>query len=241
VTNIDLQFAAPFARITLNQPQRKNAMSQAMWVDLGRAVNAINDRPDIRVVTIRGADEAFCAGADISEFGNVYATPEAAQHSSAVIAETLAAVEALRMPSISVIQGPCMGGGCALAMACDLQIADSTARFGVNPTALGTAYSYTDSARLVARVGITRAKLMLLGARVVAASTALDWKLTGDIASRSPTALGISKEILSGVEHDAELSTTKREELHAAFQGCFGSADFAEGTRAFLRKERPQF
>ena len=240
--------------VTLSQPERKNALSQAMWASLADTAIALASSTS-RAVVFRGDGPAFCAGADISEFATVYGTPKSAAQSSATIAAALDAVDALPMPTIAMIEGPCMGGGCALALACDLQIASTSARFGINPTALGTAYSLRDCQRLVARVGITRAKRLLMAAERIDAATAQQWGLITDVvepaaldatldamlaglATRSPDALARVKATLNAIERDMGQDSA---ELDALFQGAFESADFAEGTAAFLGKRTPTF
>lgn len=246
--------AGEVVTIVLSQPSRKNALSQAMWAELADVATQLR-AADALAVVVRGDGPAFCAGADISEFAEVYGSPEAATTSSATIARALDAVDALPMPTIAVIEGPCMGGGCALALACDLQLCASSARFGVDPTALGTAYSLRDCQRLVARIGISRTKRLLMAAERIAASTAEQWgmvtqvvepneldsalkEILGGFATRSPDALARVKATLAAIESSIGDNSP---ELDALFQGAFNSADFAEGTAAFLSKRTPSF
>lgn len=246
--------AGKVVTVSLSQPNRKNALSQSMWRALAASAKDLQTSNALAVV-VRGDGPAFCAGADISEFADVYSSPEAAAQSSATIASALDAVDALPMPTIAAIEGPCMGGGCALALACDLQIASTSARFGINPTALGTAYSLRDCQRLVARVGITRAKRLLMAAERIDAKTAEQWGLITDVVepeelesalgrtiaglgTRSPDALARVKATLAAIERTIGEDTPA---LDALFQGAFDSADFAEGTDAFLNKRSPDF
>lgn len=240
--------------LTLNQPSKRNALSQAMWLQLGERITEVAAR-NPRTLTIKGEGNAFCAGADISEFADVYGSAASAQASSDNIARALELIDALSMPTIAAIRGPCMGGGCALALACDLQIADTSARFGINPTALGTAYSFRDCQRLVARIGITRSKRLLMAAERIDAATAEQWGLTSQITEpehldgavqaaidglsvRSPDALNRVKTMLFEIEADIGQDSPKLADL---FAGAFHSDDFAEGTAAFLSKRPPDF
>lgn len=238
----------PRCDITINQPARRNAMSQHMWVDFGAAIRTASESDSVRVVVVRGAGGAFSAGADISEFETVYATASSARSANAVIAEALAAVDELTVPAIAVVQGPCMGGGCALAAACDLQLADTTATFGVDPAALGLAYRYRDCQRLASRIGLGRLKELLIGGKRIDAATALAWGLVSEvvapealdgavddlacrIARRSPTALRAIKATLNAIDGGIGAETT---ELKALFDACFASEEFRAARDAFL-------
>lgn len=255
MTGIILERHGARADIVLSQPRRKNAMSQAMWHQLGEQLEKLSRDATVRVVVMRGAGDVFCSGADISEFERIYASPAAGIESNRYIASALAAMDQLPIPSIAMIRGACMGGGCALAEACDLQVADRTARFGINPTSLGLSYSPRDCQRLVARVGIGRAKSLLIGARIIDAGTALSWGLVSEvvavealeetvdarareIASRSPQALGTLKTIINTLDHGQTVDT---HELQNLFEACFESSDFREGANAFREKRKPSF
>ena len=240
--------------ITINQPARRNAMSQQMWADFGFAIKAASADDSVGVVVVRGAGGAFSAGADISEFGTVYATASSAKAANDVIAEALTFVDELAVPSIAVVQGPCMGGGCALAAACDLQLADSTATFGVDPAALGLAYRFRDCQRLAARIGLGRLKELLIGGRRLDAATALAWGLVSEVVSpealdaevdglacriarRSPTALRAIKATLNAIDRG---SNDETDELKAMFDACFASPEFRDARDVFLDGRSPR-
>lgn len=255
MTGIVLRRNGVRADIVLSQPRRKNAMSQAMWGQLGELLDRLKQESEVRVVVMRGEGAVFCAGADISEFEDIYASPAAGIESNRHIGSALVAMDKLPIPSIAMIRGECMGGGCALAQACDLQVADRTARFGINPTSLGLSYSPRDCQRLVSRVGLARAKALLIGAQTIDAGTALAWGLVSqvvavealeetvdtwarDISSRSPQALSALKAIFETLDDRKPANTRELQDLFAA---CFRSSDFREGTKAFLEKRKPSF
>lgn len=245
----------PRADLILNQPQRRNAMSLRMWQGLARALEELQADASVRLVVLRGAGGTFSAGADISEFETHYASPEGALAANAAIAGGLAAMDNLAKPSIAVIQGACMGGGCALAAACDLQLADSSAVFGIDPTALGMTYRFRDCQRLAARIGLARTKRLLLGGERIDAATALDWGLIAEVAApealdealqrrvqallrRSPEALAALKKTLNAIDQGAGAESPQ---LKALFETSFQGRDFREGTAAFLEKRPPEF
>ena len=245
----------PRADLILNQPQRRNAMSLSMWRRLARALAELQADASVRLLVLRGAGGTFSAGADITEFEAQYASPESALAANAAIAGGLTAMDNLAKPCIAVIQGACMGGGCALAAACDLQLADSSAVFGIDPTSLGMTYRFRDCQRLTARIGLARAKRLLLGGERIDAATALNWGLIAEVAApealeealqrrmravlrRSPEALAALKKTLNAIDQGASAESPQ---LKALFEASFHGRDFREGTAAFLGKRPPEF
>jgi enoyl-CoA hydratase/carnithine racemase len=196
-------------------------------------------------------DEAFSAGADISEFEAVYGTPEATAAYNRNVRAAQARLRDIPLPTIAEISGVCYGGGCGLALACDFRIADLGASFAITPARLGLAYSPADTWQLIEKVGISRAKDLLMTGRSVNAEEALTIglidRLEEDVAVAStalgdhfaglaPAALKAIKAITNGL---SELSN--RPDLQAAFEGTFSGAEFREGFRAFLEKRAPDF
>jgi len=241
--------------ITLDRPDKRNAISQAMWAGLPGAVAALVAAPAVRLVVLRGAGGHFAAGADISEFGEVYGTRAAAGAYAALLAAAMDALLACPKPVIAAIAGNCIGGGVALTLCCDLSFADATANFAVTPARLGIAYSFGDTRRLVARVGAPAAKDMLFSARRIDAETALRWGLVdrvcaaggleAEIASyaallegTSPASGAVAKDFVARAvagqvaEDDATL---------AAYLDILEGPDFSEGRAAFEEKRKPRF
>jgi enoyl-CoA hydratase/carnithine racemase len=239
--------------LTINRPARLNALSYAMFSALPKLLGEAAATKGIRALTLRGAgDRAFSAGADITEFPTIRATKrQAAVYDDAV----LAAEEALAtfpVPTIAVIQGYCYGGGCGLAMACDIRFAAPRARFAITPAKLGLVYSLRGTKRLVDLVGLSRAKIILMTGADYDAATAASFGLVDEVcpdldaAIRDFTALltarsGVTQRavketiarILDGATHD--------DESHAALcASALDSPDYAEGVRAFLER-RPSF
>ncbi len=246
----------PVATIVLNQPERKNAISFAMWLALAEAVAAIGADEAIRVVLVTGAGGAvFSAGADISEFAAVYADPERTIAYNAAVRAGQAALRGLERPVIAVIAGPCIGGGCGLALASDLRFAAENARFAIPPARLGLAYSYEDTAQLVEKIGPARAKDMLFSARQLGADEALAIGLIDRIfpvdglaaaadayaeglAALSQTSIRAAKAIVNLIADSAPDGRARAASIAAA---SFAGPDFEEGFRAFLDKRPPHF
>jgi len=251
-----LLHAGPVATLELNQPEKHNAVSSAMWRALPEAVAAIEADAAIRVVLVRGAGgRAFSAGADISEFADVYSDAGRTEAYNAAVRAGQAALRHLQRPVIAVIDGVCVGGGCGIALACDLRFASSSARFAITPARLGLAYSYADTAQLVEKVGPARAKDILFSGRMLPAEEALAIGLidrviaaeelegtvrnyAADLALLSQTSIRAAKAIVNMLVDDG--AETPAEAARIA-DASFAGPDFEEGFRAFLEKRKPRF
>jgi enoyl-CoA hydratase/carnithine racemase len=163
---------AAIAEIVLNRPGKRNALGVASWRALVNACAGLAADPAVRVAVVRGAPPAFSAGADIAEFGEVFRDAAAATAYNDLVQAALGAVERLEIPTIAMVAGDCVGGGCGLALACDLRFAAEGARFGITPARLGLAYTLADTRRLVDLVGPARAKDILFSARLLDAGEA---------------------------------------------------------------------
>ncbi|MEK0085424.1 enoyl-CoA hydratase/isomerase family protein [Benzoatithermus flavus] len=241
--------------IVLDRPKKQNAVSSAMWRALARYCDAIEADPSVRVVIVRGAPPAFSAGADIAEFPEVFADEEAARRYNDLVQDALARLEGMSVPTIAQVAGSCIGGGCGLALACDLRMAAADARFGITPARLGLAYSLGDVKRLVDLVGPARAKDILFSARLLDAEEALRIGLVDRVVSPEEldgTVRAYARSLLdlSGSSHrrikrivrlvlDGAVAET--EESRMLRDRAVSHPDFVEGRRAFLEKRRPRF
>ncbi len=243
---------ARVAVLTLDRPARRNAMTAAMWAALPDLCDRIAGDAAIRVLIVTGAGAAaFCAGADMSEFERVYATPESTAAYNATVRAAQARLRDLPCPTVAAIRGACFGGGCGLALACDLRVADASARLAITPARLGLAYSPEDTWQLIETVGAVRAKDLLLTGRIVDATEALRiglvdrtgddalvaaQELAADLATLAPGALAAIKRICNGLGVPATGSP-----LQDVFEATFRGAEFREGYTAFLEGRRPDF
>ncbi|MDY0206765.1 MAG: enoyl-CoA hydratase-related protein [Pseudomonas sp.] len=242
----------PIATLTLNRPDRRNAMTNAMWQALPEICDHIQADASIRALILRGAGEkAFCAGADISEFESVYATPDATASYNAAVRLAQERLRELSCPTLAVISGACFGGGCGLALACDLRFANASARFAITPARLGLAYSPADTWQVIEKVGLSRAKDILFSGRVLTPEEALsygliDWleadveaaaqNYAASLVNLAPGAIRAIKTIANGLGQPA-IDPLMQE----IFNTTFSSAEFHEGTKAFLEKRAPNF
>lgn len=253
---IRLDIAAPLAEIVLNKPARRNALSVDMWSAIPGMILEANANPDVKLILLHGGEAgAFAAGADISEFETIYATPEAARASGQRIADALDAIETSHKPVIAAIEGACIGGGVSLAMAADLRVAGEAAKFGVTPGKLGLVYPAGDTRRLLAAIGPGATRDILFTGRIFEAAEARSIGLidrlseTGtalaaarnwaaDIAAISQWSVRATKQMIRGLQSGwTELTP----DAQALFLNGFSNEDFQEGYRAFLEKRPAKF
>lgn len=243
------------ATLVLNRPSRRNALNAAMWAALPGLLDEAAADDGVKVLLVRGAGECFTAGADISEFETVYATPDSALAGTSAIATGLDALAHFPKPTLAVIRGACVGGGCGLALSCDLRFAASDGRFGITPAKMGLAYTLNDTKRLIDAVGVSAAKDLLYSARLVDAEEALQIglidrcfapdRLDAEVAdyldlmlSRSTGSARAIKRVIHLIRAGVDRDTDETRQL---FLDSFQSDDFQEGYRAFLEKRAPDF
>ncbi len=243
--------------ITFNQPEKRNAMSVAMWDGLADILDGFAADPSIRVVVLTGAgNRAFVSGADISEFETQRGDAAARREYDRLIANGQATLARFPKPVIARIRGYCLGGGLAIAMSADLRIAGRDSEFGIPAARLGIAYGFDMTRLLVRLVGPAHARMLLYtGARIDAAEaeriglinravrdedlsdTVAD--LARTIADNAPLSVAAAKLIVSETQKaEGERDTAAVERAVAA---CFDSADYREGRRAFMEKRTPHF
>jgi enoyl-CoA hydratase/carnithine racemase len=246
----------PVAVVTFNRPEFRNAMTWAMYDGLVDACETVDADADIRVLIVRGAGgKAFVAGTDISQF-RAFSTPDDAIEYERRLERVLRRVEAVNKPTIAAIEGVAVGGGAALALACDLRYCTPDSRMGV-PIArtLGNCLSVAIHARLLDMLGPARTKEILFRARLVGADEALQAGLVNEIvpaerlhgyvrevaeeiAGHAPITLQVTKEAVRRLQMyrravpDGELG----EDLIVR---AYMSEDFREGVSAFLDKRTP--
>ena len=243
--------------ITFNQPEKRNAVSVEMWAAVPEIMAAFDADPDVRCVVLKGAgDQAFIAGADISEFGEKRNSPEATKHYDAVSAEAHRALIVSPKPTIAMINGFCIGGGVAVALSTDIRIAADNGRFAVPAARLGLGYGAAGLRRLIDVVGPAFAKEIFFTARQFDAAEALAMGLVNRVvpaAELEPYVLDYARRIAENapltiraakMTVDELLKDAEKRDLDAcedAINACFASADYVEGRTAFMEKRKPQF
>lgn len=251
-----LEIAVPVAEVILDQPQRRNALSLAMWAELPRLMDEANSNPDVKVILLHGGGAGvFAAGADISEFPAIYGTPDAARETGRTIARALDAIEHSPKPVIAAIEGACVGGGVSLAVAADLRVAATSASFGITPAKLGLLYPPADIDRLLRLVGPGAAKRLLFTGRIFDCAQAREMGLVDEIVDGPtvlPAARALAQEIAGVSQWSVRAAKDMIRRLQAglpsdspdaedAFVDGFANPDFAEGVSAFIGKRRPDW
>jgi len=237
------------AHLIIDNPARRNAMSLDMYAAVPDAVRAIIESPAVRVVVLRGeGDVAFGAGSDISEFTEKR-TGRGALHYNAVEERAVQAIEAIRVPVLALVHGPCMGGGAGMALCADIRFAADDATFAIPPAKLGVGYPASSTARLQAAVGASRAKDLIFSGRVIDANEALRIGMVDAVVAKDALDAHVAA-YANAVARNAPLTIVAAKqalanggaaETHAAIAACYSSADYAEGIRAFAEKRRPTF
>ena len=243
---------APVAVVRLNRPEARNALSDALMDELVAALAELDADGEIRCIVLAGDERAFAAGADIAELAaatavELYQAPRVARWD---------AIRKLSTPLVAAVSGWCLGGGCELAMTCDLVVASETARFGQPETGLGIIPGAGGTQRLARAVGKALAMDMVLTGRMITAHEALSaglvarvvareaWldeavRLAREIAARAPVAQRLARESVdrafeTGLDSGLDF---ERKALYLAF----ASEDAREGLSAFVEKRRPEW
>lgn len=254
--NILVEREESYAVITLNRPKTLNALSNATFAELGRALDELGAADDVRAIIITGSGtRAFAAGADISELEKLETAQEGSEHSGSAH-RLLSKMSDLPKPIIMAVNGYALGGGCELAMAGDIILASDNARFGQPEVNLGIIPGFGGTQRLPRLVGRTRALEMIFTGEHVTADEALRLglvnrvvpreellstakQLAKTIAEKAPLAIALAKRaVYEGLEVGPEAGN----QLEVSYFGeAVGTEDRKEGTRAFLEKRSPDW
>lgn len=241
------------ATIWVDRPDKRNAMSYAMWASLEELALAVAVDPEVRVVVLRGAGAHFCAGADISELNVQRGADQRSFAEVNLAAET--ALATIPKPTIAFISGDCIGGGCAMAIDCDMRIAISGARFGITPAKLGIVYPSASLERATHLLGSATTKRLLFTGDLIDTDEALRLGLVDDVVEtaageeRLATLTGVlaARSLLTQAATKAMVADVVahgyvRPEVERAWSRTAAAAgDGAEGVAAFAQKRAPRF
>jgi enoyl-CoA hydratase len=241
--------------VTFNRPEARNALTWDMYDALIAACEAAEAASDVRVFIIRGAGGAFAAGTDISqfrEFGGGDAGVAYEKRLDAVIDR----IESLPIPTIAEVDGAAVGGGCAIALACDFRLCSDRARFGVPVSrTLGNCLSIANTARMVDLLGVAVTRDLLLSGRLVDAHEAYQrglatlvlpadqlaaetHQVAAELSARAPSTIKATKAMLLRLRDHRRPPKGSADDI---LRECYGSADFKEGVAAFLEGRPPRF
>ena len=258
MTHILLEERDQVATITLNRPERMNAFGGRMRQELVEILEAVKVNADTRVVVITGAGKAFCTGGDLREFadGTVQALPKQATFERPAMCKAVLAIHEMEKPVIASVNGVAAGGGCNLALACDIRIASETARFAQVFTRRGLHPDWGGIYFLPRLVGYAKAAELIMSAEIVDAEEALriglvnrvvaagelrsaTEEMAGRIARNAPLPIAFAKRGLQRFG-DWDLPQALDYEVHV-LEMLRKSQDVAEGIAAFLEKRDPRF
>jgi enoyl-CoA hydratase/carnithine racemase len=248
------------AVLTLNRPQRRNALSTTLLVSLAQALNDLAAEGTVRCAILRGAGEkAFSAGMDLSALPE--GIPEDIQNQISAkgpLQFGLDTIEDVPFPVIAMIRGYCVGGGCETSMACDLRVGAEGVRMGMPPARLGIVYPPEGLHRFIRNLGYPTTKKVFFTARLFEASEAFDMgmldylvpdaelddfttRLARDIAANAPLSLAGHKRVLRIMTQMAPLTAEERAEVDSLMERALASKDAMEGILAFREKRDPVF
>ncbi len=249
-----LELDGAIARLLIDRPARRNAMNHAMWERLPLLVAQAMADDAVRVLILASATPGiFCAGADIDEFAACSGEERWRVANQAAIRSTQYALAQAEKPVIAAIDGDCVGGGCGLAMACDIRVASPSARLGITPARLGIVYSLFDTKLLVDLVGPARAKRILYTGALMEAEQALAIGLIDEVAADPAVqAEALARVIAANARHSVRSAkaiigritdgqSDDDERTLALFRDAFTLPDFAEGIAAFRARRKPDF
>jgi len=242
--------------IVADNPARLNAYTRDMWEALPRLIREAESNPAVRVIVLRGAGtKAFSAGADISEFEGNRTGAEARRYDE-INHEAFEAVGRASKPTIAMVHGYCFGGGCELAICCDMRWASDDAIFSIPAAKLSIGYNPRWIRPMLAVMSAAKAKEMLFTGRRYSAGDALAMgmvnavvpsaeleaatrKVANEMAINAPLSIRAAKESIDELFDHPEHPDLAR--LDRFVEACFESEDYAEGRRAFMEKRKPQF
>ena len=240
--------------ITINRPEKLNALNKNVFTDLDQALNDIEKNPEIRSAIITGAGvKAFVAGADISEFSDL--TKDQAMVMAQTGQDIFLRIERCSKPIIAAVNGFALGGGCELSMACHFRVASENAKFGQPEVNLGLIPGYGGTQRLVQLIGKGRALELLMSGNMIDAHEAKQFGLVNHVTSVD-NLLDQARLILSVINSKAPLAVAACIKTANAvydetingfdleikeFGNCFATEDMKEGTAAFLQKRKANF
>lgn len=243
------------ATVTLNKPEKMNALNLEMWDGLAKAFQALSADDSLRCIVLRGAGEkAFAAGADVAEFAAVRSNVEQARAFARITHTAMQAIATCPHPVIAMIHGACVGGGLEIASVCDMRICGASSRFGIPVKRLGLVVSYSELKPLVSLVGSAMALEILLEGRVFDAAEALAKGLVNRvvadedvekevlavaarISEGAPLVARWHKQFVRRLADPMPLADAELDECYA----CFETQDFDIGYQAFLNKGKAVF
>jgi enoyl-CoA hydratase/carnithine racemase len=242
--------------VVLNRPDKRNAMNGELIQELGVALKAAANEPDVRCVVIRGEGPMFSAGMDFDGLVALSDAPENLRAFRRPILETWNLCEEMAKPTVCQVHGGCIGGALELALACDLRVAAADALLGLVETRVGLIPDVGGCSRLASVIGVGRAKELIMTSRLIDGTEAeriglvnrvapveeleaATEALVGELLACAPLAVGHAKRVIDAAARPALAATLEQE--GTVQELCASTEDFAEGARALSEKRQPEF
>ena len=242
------------ATISINRPEHLNSLNREVLEEMDQLLDEIQRDDTIHVFILTGEGRAFVAGADITEMKAM--SPDQARQFAAKGSAVFRKIELMEKPSIAAVNGFALGGGCELALACDIRVASEKAKFGQPEVGLGIIPGFSGTIRLGKLVGEAKAKELIFTGEIIGAKEALSMglvnhlyppdevlagalKIAEKIAEKSSVAVGYAKAAIAR-SREADMATAMELE-NSLFGLCFAEADQQEGMDAFVNKRKPEF
>jgi len=253
--NIFLDRSARHPILKLNRVEKKNAMNLAMWQGMIDILKDIEKDDSVKVLIVSGAGKSFASGADISEMERVFDNPDVAYEIAKTTYNAQRALNNFPKPTIAMIRGACVGGGCGIALCCDFRLADTSSILGVTPGNLGLVYSVADTKLLIDTVGFSVAKDILFTGRLLKADEAKSiglvdrllseeeleeavYSYADQICGTSGFSLQANKKIIKMIQNGLYDDNSETRKM---FIDAFSGKDFKEGFQAFSERRKPKF
>ena len=254
-SNVDFVINESIAVVTVNRPEARNAFTWDMYLALFDILNAVGADENVRVLIIRGSGGAFAAGTDISQFREFADGDDGVAYEQRLDA-VIDRIERLPIATIAEIDGAAAGGGCAIAMACDLRICSERARFGVPVSrTLGNCLSITNTARMVDLIGPARTRDLLLTGRMIDAREAFaaglvntmvgsseleqeTFKIAAELSTRARSTIVATKAMMIRLRDHRRPPAGSADDI---IRECYASQEFREGVTAFLAGRKPNW
>ncbi|MCK4427357.1 MAG: enoyl-CoA hydratase/isomerase family protein [candidate division Zixibacteria bacterium] len=255
--NILVEIKDKVGIIKMNRPNAMNALNTETLQELSEAISGLNESGQVRVIIITGEGKAFVAGADIAEMKDM--SRDEAQAFSQKGQNVFDLIAKSEKPVIAAVNGFALGGGCELALACDIRIASDKAKLGQPEVNLGVIPGFAGTQRLSRLVGAAKAKEMIFTGDMIDAQTAhsiglvnqvvpvdqlmnVCMELANKIASKGPTAIKLAKQVIDeGIGATFEVGSAREGRERNGFAECFASGEAKEGMTAFLEKKKPNW
>lgn len=255
IEGLELVRDGDVARLTFARPEKHNAISFGMWSAIPDIVHEVENDRSVKVLVLSGAGDNFSAGADISEFRDLRSNADGAALYDKAVHTAVEALAGMVKPSVAMIRGNCIGGGCQISVACDFRFAAAGSRFGITPAKLGIVYDFVSTRQLVSLIGPAHARYFLLSGELIDSTRAREIGLVNDtfpledlerstmdfvgtLASRSQSSVRGMNRIIAKIvggqgEADDEVDQIRVDAIHGE--------DYAEGVAAFLERRTPNF